>query len=150
MNNRLITIKYANIPVIKYYRNFNASINQVIIALILAIIYFKQYHPINYVQNIDIIIILTPITWQNHAYPNLLHCSLSISDFQSHSVLINIGYKSKSNYISTAGIKHSGSTYLNPCSFRSISSRTTLLIKSKLVNSSIILHGSKKKLHIII
>lgn len=28
MNNRLITIKYANIPVIKYYRNFNASINQ--------------------------------------------------------------------------------------------------------------------------
>lgn len=92
MNNKLITIKYANIPVIKHYRNFNASINQVIIALILAIIYFKQYHPINYVQNIDIIIILTPITWQNHAYPNLLHCSLSISDFQSHSVLINIGY----------------------------------------------------------
>lgn len=92
MNNKLITIKYANIPVIKYYRNFNASINQVIIAMILAIIYFKQYPSINYVQNIDIIIILTPITWQNHAYPNLLHCSLSISDFQSHSVLINIGY----------------------------------------------------------
>lgn len=43
MNNRLITIKYANIPVIKYYRNFNASINQVIIAMILAIIYVIQY-----------------------------------------------------------------------------------------------------------